>query len=59
MAIARQTFTLKEYLALDTDPDIRYEIVDRELMEMPPESDRNNLVSLYLLAEFLKLVPLR
>ncbi len=59
MVIARQTLTLKEYLALDTDPNIRYEVVDGELMEMPPESDRNNLISLYLLAEFLKLVPLR
>jgi Uma2 family endonuclease len=59
MVIARQTLTLEEYLALDTDPNIRYEVVDGELMEMPPASDRNNLISLYLLTEFLKLVPLR
>jgi hypothetical protein len=33
--------------------------VDGELVEMPPESDRNNLISLYLFAEFLKFFPLQ
>jgi hypothetical protein len=33
-------------------------LVDGELVEMPPETDSNNLVFLYLLTEFLKVVPL-
>ncbi|KAF3887063.1 MULTISPECIES: Uma2 family endonuclease [Nostocales] len=50
--------TLEEYLAWDYGTDIRYELVDGELLEMPPESDRNNLISIYLLSVFLKFVPL-
>ncbi len=59
MTIATQRLTLEEYLAYDNGTDTRYELVDGELVEMPPETDRNNLIALYLLSEFLKLVPLR
>ncbi len=51
--------TLEEYLAYDDGTDNRYELVDGKLIIMPPESDRNNLIALYLLSEFLKLVPIR
>ncbi|MEM9508732.1 MAG: Uma2 family endonuclease [Cyanobacteria bacterium P01_E01_bin.35] len=51
--------TLKEYLTYDDGTDTRYELVDGKLVAMPPESDRNNLIALYLLSEFIKLVPLR
>ncbi len=51
--------TLEEYLAYDDGTDTQYELVDGELVEMPPETDRNNLISLYLLSEFLKFVPIR
>ena len=59
MTITTQILTLEEYLAYDNGTDTRYELVDGELVEMPPETDRNNLIALYLLSEFLKLVPLR
>lgn len=51
--------TLEEYLAYDDGTDIQYELVDGELVEMPPETDRNNLISLYLLSEFIKFVPIQ
>jgi Uma2 family endonuclease len=51
--------TLEEYLLYDDDTENRYELVDGKLIVMPPESDRNNLIALYLLSEFLKLIPIR
>lgn len=51
--------TLDEYLAYDDGTDTRYELVDGELVEMPPETDRNNLISLYLLSQFLKFVSIQ
>ena len=51
--------TLEEYLLYDDGTDNRYELVDGKLIIMPPESDRNNLIALYLLSEFIKLIPLR
>lgn len=58
MTITTEKLTLEEYLALDDNTDSRYELVDGDLVAMPPETDRNNVLALYLLAEFLKLVPL-
>jgi len=51
--------TLEEYLAYDDGTDTKYELVDGELVEMPPETHRNNLISLYLLSEFLKFIPIQ
>ncbi len=51
--------TLKKYLLYDDGTDNRYELVDGKLVLMPPESDRNNLIALYLLTEFLKLIPIQ
>ena len=51
--------TLEEYLLYDDGTDNRYELVDGKLVLMPPESHRNNLIALYLLSEFLKLISLK
>jgi Uma2 family endonuclease len=59
MTTAVRKFTLDEYLAYDDGTDTRYELVDGELLKVPPESDRNNLISLYLLSQFLKFVPIQ
>lgn len=59
MVRTSRKFTLDEYLAFDDGEETRYELVDGELVEMPPETDKNNLISLYLLTEFLKLIPIR
>jgi Uma2 family endonuclease len=58
MTTATKKLTLEEYLAYDDGTDTKYELVDGELVEMPPETNRNNRIALYLLSEFLKLVPL-
>jgi Uma2 family endonuclease len=59
MVRAARKFTLDEYLAHEDGEEIHHELVDGELVEMPPETDKNNLISLYLLTEFLKLIPIR
>ena len=59
MTTTTALLTLEEYLAYDDGTENRYELVDGKLTIMPPESDRNNLIALYLLAKFLKLIPLR
>ncbi|MBG1267829.1 Uma2 family endonuclease [Nostoc sp. WHI] len=51
--------TLEEYLVYDDGTDTKYELVDGELVEMPPETGRNNLISLYLLSEFLKFISIQ
>ena len=50
-------FTLEEYLAYDDGTDTRYELVNGESVAMPSESDLNNLVAIFLLAQLLKFVP--
>lgn len=47
-------FTFEEYLAYDDGTDTQYELVDGELVEMPPESDDNNDVARRLFVELLK-----
>jgi Uma2 family endonuclease len=59
MVRAVRKFTLDEYLAYDDGEETRYELVNGERVEMPPETDKNNLISLYLLTEFFKLIPIR
>ena len=59
MTATTSLLTLEEYLAYDDGTDRRYELVDGKLVAMPPESDRNNLIALYLLSELIKLVPLQ
>ena len=59
MTTATSLLTLEKYLAYDDGTDNRYELVDGRLVTMPPESDSNNLISLYLLSQFIKLIPFR
>jgi Uma2 family endonuclease len=47
--------TFEEYLTYDDDTDNRYELIDGELVELPPESEPNDFIANLL---FLKLVAL-
>ena len=47
-----------DYLSLDTGLEPPCEFVDGEIIEMPPESSQNVLISLFILQQFLQLVPL-
>jgi len=59
MTIAPKRMTLEDYLTYDDRSEKHYELVAGVLVEMPPESQRNVLIGLFLLAQFLKSVPLR
>lgn len=50
--------TLEEYLKYDDRPDSQYELVAGELVAITPESPKNVQISLFLLVNFLKFVPL-
>jgi len=50
--------TFEDYLAYDDGTDTRYELVDGELVEMPPESDINNDIARRLVIELLKCFPI-
>jgi Uma2 family endonuclease len=56
-AAIEQRLTFEEYLNYDDGTDTQYELVAGELIAMPPESRENSLIALFLLAEFLKFVP--
>ncbi|BAB76543.1 Uma2 family endonuclease [Anabaena sp. FACHB-709] len=56
-SITSQQLTLEEYLKYDNGSDRQYELVAGELIEMPPESPINVQISLFLLVNFLKFVP--
>jgi Uma2 family endonuclease len=49
--------TLADYLEYNDGTDICYELEHGELIEMPSESDLNNIIAIFLLAEFLKFLP--
>ncbi len=57
-APAKTLLTFEEYLAYDDGSDRRYELVDGELVEMPPESPENNQITKGLFFELAKFVPL-
>jgi Uma2 family endonuclease len=49
MTIAtNRQMTLEEYLNFDDGTDTRYELVNGELVEMPSESDLNNVIAIFL-----------
>ncbi|QQE66805.1 hypothetical protein GFS31_35080 [Leptolyngbya sp. BL0902] len=50
--------TFEDYLAYDDGTDTRYELVDGELVAMPPESQRNNAIARRLWAVLLQHLPL-
>lgn len=47
--------TFEEYLNYDDGTDTRYELVNGELIAMPPESDLNNQIASFLFAYFLQI----
>jgi Uma2 family endonuclease len=52
MTIASQKMTLEEYLNYDDGTDTRYELVNGELVVMPPESELNRRIAMFLLVCF-------
>jgi len=57
MTIATKKVTLEEYLIYDDGTDTKYELLDGDIIPMPPETSLNNRIAIYLLSEFLKIVP--
>ena len=55
---AKTFLTFEDYLAYDDGTDTRYELVDGELVEMPPESPENNHIAKVLFFEFAKYLPI-
>jgi Uma2 family endonuclease len=55
--LTQKQFTLAEYLDYDDGTDTWYELEHGELREMPSESDLNNLVVMFLIAQLLQFVP--
>lgn len=55
MTTASQKMSLKDYLNYDDGTDTRYELVNGELVPMPPESDLNCRIVSLLFACFLQL----
>ncbi|MFN6496463.1 MAG: Uma2 family endonuclease [Nostoc sp. DedQUE01] len=56
-AITGKYLTLEEYLKYDDGTDSQYELVAGELVAIRPESPKNVQISLFLLINFLKFVP--
>ena len=56
-AITGKRLTLEEYLKYDDRTDSQYELVAGELVAILPESPKNVQISLFLLVNFLKFVP--
>lgn len=50
-------FTFEEYLAYDDGTDMRYELVDGELIAMPPESPENIAIARRILLELIQRIP--
>ena len=40
----KQKLTFEEYLTYEDDTDNRYELIDGELITLPPESEPNNAI---------------
>ena len=59
MATTTKRFTLAEYLAYNDGTDKHHELVNGELVEMPPEWDFNSQIASYLFAAFLKVISSR
>ena len=55
MAIAPKPMTLEDYLNFDDGADSRYELIDGNLVAMPPESDLGDRIASFLYAFFLQL----
>ena len=55
MSVAAKPMTLEDYLNYDDGTDTRYELVNGELIAMPPESNLNNQIVSFLFATFLQI----
>ncbi len=55
MVVTTKLMSIEEYLDYDDGTDALCELVNGELIPMPPESHRNQQVSISLIAYFLKL----
>lgn len=53
----KRLLTFEEYLAYDGGTDTRYELINGELVEMPPESPLNCRIARFLFVQFVQLVP--
>ncbi|MEQ9553440.1 MAG: Uma2 family endonuclease [Coleofasciculus sp. G3-WIS-01] len=54
MTITSPKMTLEEYLNYNDRTDTQYELVNGELIVMPPESDLNQRIVMFLLSHFLQ-----
>jgi Uma2 family endonuclease len=52
--IAAKTMTLEEYLNYDDGTETRYELNNGELIAVPPESELNRRIAMFLIAYFLQ-----
>lgn len=52
MTLAAKTMTLAAYLNYDDGTDTQYELVNGELLAMPPESELNRRIAMFLLIYF-------
>lgn len=59
MTVTSRHFTLADYLADKNGTEAHHEIVNGELVEMPPESDENNLIAIYLIVMLSQVIPLQ
>ena len=59
--VHKQKLTFEEYLTYEDDTDNRYELIDGELVTLPPESGPNNFIANYLLFTLASsgFIPLR
>jgi Uma2 family endonuclease len=55
MTVTQSSMTLEDYLNYSDGSDTRYELVDGELVAMPPESTLNTQIVAFLVASFLQI----
>lgn len=58
MTAAKLHLTFDEYLNCSDETDHRYELMDGELIEVPPENLKNCLLARFLFVQFLQFFPL-
>ena len=56
IAKPKPKLTFEEYLHYDDGTENRYELVDGELIALPPESGRNIRIALWLVVQLAKLL---
>ncbi len=58
-AITQPKLTFEQYLSYDDETDNRYELVDGELIALPPESGRNTWIAFGLAMRLVNLLGLK